>query len=83
MIDAALSWLAARFWRRRIVRAEVDIASNDFAEWKRINPGKCMYCSYTRWANEEHGQNLKIEVHRCVEGNGPAHPLPTAKARRR
>jgi hypothetical protein len=49
------------------------------ADWHRENPGRCMYCAYTRWANEEHGQKLKIGVHRCREGNSPPMPLPKAR----
>jgi hypothetical protein len=50
-------------------------------QWKSINPGRCMYCSYTRWANTEQGQNLKLEPHNCPEGNSPPAPLPVARIR--
>lgn len=54
---------------------------DDIREWKSWNPGRCMYCSYTRWANTEQGQNLKLEAHNCPEGNGPPMPLPVARMR--
>jgi hypothetical protein len=77
MIDALLRWAAARVWRRRIERARWTTAG--FMEWKRNHPNRCMYCAYTRWANIEQGQKMKIESHHCVEGNGPPQPLPRAK----
>lgn len=76
LIDTALRWLAARWHRRRL--AERDALR---AEWERMCPGRCLYCSYTRWANEEHGQNLKLEPHACVEGRSPVDPAAVPRAR--
>jgi hypothetical protein len=86
IIDILIMWafgpLFARLHRRRIERQVLaDSSSNSYREWRTMNPGRCMYCAYTRWANEEKGQSLKVEIHRCVEGNGPAHPLPVARLR--
>ena len=55
----------------------------EIARWHELNPDKCYYCSYTRWANEERDQNLKIGPHRCIEGNSPPHKLPKAKVIKR
>ena len=80
MIDAALRWVVARFWRQRIARSEERRdGTAEFMAWKRAHPDRCMYCAYTHWANLEHGQKLKLELHHCVEGNSPPHPLPRAK----
>jgi hypothetical protein len=84
----AIDWLISKTlgpfiarWHRRRVEREVDAGydDNSYREWKSLNPGRCMYCAYTKWANEEHGQSLKIEQHRCREGNSPPHPLPRAR----
>lgn len=55
------------------------IRDDDVRQWRSFNPGRCMYCAYTRWANGEQGQSLKIEAHPCPEGNGPPAPLPIAR----
>jgi hypothetical protein len=75
-------------WFRRAIAwiGSMGMPSHGFSEdairqWKSFNPGRCMYCSYTRWANTEHGQNLKLEPHNCIEGNSPPAPLPIARIR--
>lgn len=80
MIGTILRWAAAQFWQRRIAREQQhETWTAEFVEWKRAYPDRCMYCGYTSWANREHGVKLKLEPHRCVEGNSPPHPLPRAK----
>ncbi len=78
MIDYALRWLAARYHRRRLLRAEP--ATSYIREWREMNPGRCMYCSYTHWANTDMGQRLQYEPHNCPEGNGGPREVPRATA---
>lgn len=82
MIDAIIRFfvgpIATRWYRWSIRDRE-----NSNVEWIRVwhkdNPGKCMYCSYTNWANREKGQSLKIGPHACIENNGgPKDGLPKA-----
>lgn len=75
------------WWRRLVVwlrlKPPIWITDDDVRMWRSLNPGRCMYCSYTRWANTEQGQNLKLEPHNCPEGNSPPQspePLPVARA---
>jgi hypothetical protein len=69
-------WLVAR------LRQPSGFSDDGIRQWHTVFPGRCMYCSYTRWANTEQGQNLAIEVHDCIEGNSPPAPLPVAKIHR-
>jgi hypothetical protein len=87
VIDWALRRIAARLWRRRILKYErarqaklaaAHRTAEWFTAWKRENPGRCMYCAYTRWVREEQGARLKLDEHDCVEGNSSIQ-LPAAK----
>jgi hypothetical protein len=71
-------WLAARFWQWRVLRSD-----KMRADFELLFPDVCMYCSYTRWANMERGQSLKLRRHDCKAGNSPPHPIPTARTVRR
>lgn len=84
MIDTVLRLIVAKIWRSRIARRESDRAkwTAEFMAWKREHPDRCMYCAYTRWANDTQRMRMKIAPHACVEGNSPPHPLPRATARR-
>ncbi len=86
LFDYLIRWTLGPFiakWHRRRIEREViaTSSSNSYRQWRTLNPGRCMYCAYTRWANSEHGQSLRLEAHPCVEGNGPAMPLPKATVR--
>jgi hypothetical protein len=70
--------LAARYYRYRL-RA----AKRFGAMWER-RFGQCLYCYYTRWAKQEHGLELELEPHRCLEENNPGSlPMATASTARR
>lgn len=73
-----IRWLVATIWRWRIKRRKRD--EQWMAEWVAMFPGRCMYCSYTRWAWEQ-GARLVIGPHNCIEGNGGPRSLPVAKVR--
>jgi hypothetical protein len=72
-----LRWLrnpfAARYYRYR------QRAAKRFGPMWEQRFGQCLYCYYTRWAKQEHGLELELEPHRCIEGNTPT-ALPTAIA---
>lgn len=77
-----MGWLRrAIAWLGSMGPPSSGFTEQDIRQWRLINPGRCMYCSYTRWANTEQGQSLKLEPHNCIEGNGPPAPLPVARIR--
>lgn len=74
-LDAFIVRIAARIERWRTSRV-----SEWSATWKQENPGRCMYCWYTHWARDDQNVKIKLDRHDCIEGKGPPHPLPEAKA---
>ncbi len=78
MIDWAIKHLVARFHRWRLMRGKR--SPQWMYEWVRDNPGRCLYCSYTRWCWSEHRIGLPMEGHRCPEGRGGRGDLPVARA---
>lgn len=80
LIRAIVSPLAKHYYRWTSQGTRMNSDIEWIREWHQINPGKCMYCSYTNWANKGQGQRLIVEPHFCIENNGgPIDGLPQAK----
>jgi len=81
-----LSTIIARIWSWRSAHREArqealrTAWTAEFVQWKRENPGRCMYCAHVRWANDVQRVAMALEPHTCVEGHSPSHPLPIARA---